>query len=1051
MNAFSSEQLKPTIGLITALPKEYNAVKAVLDIPRPFTVPGRGAGRRYTLGQVPTSNGGSHYVVLALAAKGNNIAATRATRLLSHFPNVDSIIMVGIAGGIPYPSKPDEHVRLGDIVISDYRGVVKYDFDKETVTESIPRHPPRPPSASLLEAVELLQAEEDAGSYPWRKYLDAAIRKRQVSRPLAKSDILIDTLDPSIVITHPKDPNRRKGQPRVFLGPIASADKLLKNPIKRDRLRDTFGVKAVEMEGSGIADATWFHEVGYLVIRGICDYCDSNKGDVWQRYAAFVAAAYTRALVESIPSQSHSLPDPTELSKLYPAASPPPSRVDQRATNLPIQFDADILTAFRQAVRRDVCDRLEIFQSPREFPEIGAALNTHYFAFLIGEPWVGKTFTALRVLYEYFAQGYNFLWIPYGREVPQELTDQPERFLNTYGRTAIYLEDPFGRETTSRSAERVANSLHYLLRALQRHNGDVILIATSWTYTFQNALVTKPVFEEMTSKKVIVTLGEQSYTPKQLNQIVLGHLAQNNSQLSPEEQRNISNSILAKLRRPGQIEDAIGQWDTSMQLVGLQQIIETVANIDESLPAELGNARPEVLAVLVASYIYHGNPLNVVADFSSLGIDALKRTGESITASSALLFEEILPHLLDRDWVRVDSFSNDVFLQLGHTTRTFAFRNTLKQNFIVRANTSAIVDELLNQNQPSALIDLTDFLVSNIDVMYPSGSNIKQIDLRRLERRLKTLLEKGSAVKGELAYAVTGHLKRYEVWHQVRQLLSEILDELASDTDPLVRLIIAGAIAENFEALPQYAKGIFELLATDKSPIVKHGVAEAYVWRTPNLPTHYRALFQRLLLDPDPEVRGMIADLLCFIYDIEEIAERVEAKQHLPAFFDDPDDIVLGWLIFASIFHRDAVPGELAEKALDRALQYGISSLAENAFVSAVLYHLRYLEIHSILKSRQDMLRKFLAGTTNAEQSKYRGSTELLREASPFSKKALLVLDRLSESRNADVRSGVLFITVAHGPTGTVGVQEKVEQLLRDEELKNNTLAQAIARFFQLN
>jgi tetratricopeptide (TPR) repeat protein len=62
------------------------------------------------------------------------------------------------------------------------------------------------------------------------------------------------------------------------------------------------------MESSGIADATWNHEVGYLVVRGICDYCDSNKGDEWQEYAALVAAAYMRALLESMPCTDQTAP-----------------------------------------------------------------------------------------------------------------------------------------------------------------------------------------------------------------------------------------------------------------------------------------------------------------------------------------------------------------------------------------------------------------------------------------------------------------------------------------------------------------------------------------------------------------------------------------------------------------------------------------------------------------------------------------------------------------------------------------------------------------------
>jgi nucleoside phosphorylase len=42
----------------------------------------------------------------------------------------------------------------------------------------------------------------------------------------------------------------------------------LKNPTKRDYLREKFSVKAVEMESSGIADATWSHGVGYLTVKG---------------------------------------------------------------------------------------------------------------------------------------------------------------------------------------------------------------------------------------------------------------------------------------------------------------------------------------------------------------------------------------------------------------------------------------------------------------------------------------------------------------------------------------------------------------------------------------------------------------------------------------------------------------------------------------------------------------------------------------------------------------------------------------------------------------
>ncbi len=298
------EQTLPTIGIITALPKEYTAMQILLENQIHYIVPGLGAGRRYCLGEIPSVKGGKHSLVLSLASQmGNNIAAVHTTLLLEHFPNVRSIIMAGIAGGIPNPKKVEDHVRLGDIVVSE--GVIQYDFIKEEIRKKIKktenRFQPRPASASLIEAVRLLEADEINGNRPWLKFIKYGTNKLGVQYPFEKNDVLINSSNTNEEIPHPIDPKRIDGQPRIFLGRIASANRLLKNPKKRDQLRDKFRVKAVEMEGSGIADATWNHERGFLVVRGICDYCDPNKGDDWQQYAAIVAAAYTRALIESIP------------------------------------------------------------------------------------------------------------------------------------------------------------------------------------------------------------------------------------------------------------------------------------------------------------------------------------------------------------------------------------------------------------------------------------------------------------------------------------------------------------------------------------------------------------------------------------------------------------------------------------------------------------------------------------------------------------------------------------------------------------------------------
>jgi nucleoside phosphorylase len=287
-------------GIITALTEEYVAVCEVLGCEAELAVPGRGAGRKYSIAKLTTAKAESRTVAVALLSDmGNNSAAIRATQMSNHCPNVEYFLMVGIAGAVPKPMKTEDHVRLGDIVLIDRHGVVQYDLDKEEPAVTVHRHPPRPPGAALLEAVRSVTVGELRGDRPWEAYMKEATLAlgSEWKRPSARKDVLEDQI--GTVIRHPKDSERRKGHPRVFHGPIASANKLLKNPTKRDALRDHFGIKAVEMEGSGIADAAWNLDKEYLVVRGTCDYCNPSKGDDWHNYAALAAAAYARCIVEN--------------------------------------------------------------------------------------------------------------------------------------------------------------------------------------------------------------------------------------------------------------------------------------------------------------------------------------------------------------------------------------------------------------------------------------------------------------------------------------------------------------------------------------------------------------------------------------------------------------------------------------------------------------------------------------------------------------------------------------------------------------------------------
>jgi nucleoside phosphorylase len=283
--------------IVTALPKENAAVLATLD--ESFALSRSDDSNLYRVGSYVRGSD-RRTVILASAGVGKINAATVTTSALRTFPNVEHVIMVGIAGGCPNPNKPDEHVRLGDIVFSNHAGVIEYDFVKETRQGREIRSSLQRPSARLLQTASQLTATELMGERPWEDILSHALVKlgERFGRPPESADVLHEAGE---VVDHP--PAEQTNVPRVHGGAIGTADTLLKHDVTRDQLRDQFNVRAVEMEASGLQGAAWAQGKDIFVVRGICDYCDEHKNDAWQNYAALAAAAYTRALIESMPTE----------------------------------------------------------------------------------------------------------------------------------------------------------------------------------------------------------------------------------------------------------------------------------------------------------------------------------------------------------------------------------------------------------------------------------------------------------------------------------------------------------------------------------------------------------------------------------------------------------------------------------------------------------------------------------------------------------------------------------------------------------------------------
>jgi nucleoside phosphorylase/NTP pyrophosphatase (non-canonical NTP hydrolase) len=290
------------IGIVTALPKEFAAMRIMFDEETPHHVVGD--PNEYIVGLVRADDGrGSHVIALTLLKElGNNSAATVAANLLRSFSSVQDIMMVGIAGGVPSYDQVDKHIRLGDVIVSDNEGVVQYDNLKVGVKSITIRSNADKPSPRMLGVVKAIEADRLMRKYPWEHLIDRGAQLLDGVRPVDVPDELFKwDGDKPTEVRHLTDDTWRSGYPKLHYGRIGAANTLLKDPALRDKIGRDCNVRAVEMEGSGVADAAWNAGQRYIVIRGICDYCDPKKNDKWQGYAAVCAAAYARVVIARMP------------------------------------------------------------------------------------------------------------------------------------------------------------------------------------------------------------------------------------------------------------------------------------------------------------------------------------------------------------------------------------------------------------------------------------------------------------------------------------------------------------------------------------------------------------------------------------------------------------------------------------------------------------------------------------------------------------------------------------------------------------------------------
>ncbi|KAK5219300.1 hypothetical protein LTR47_011554 [Exophiala xenobiotica] len=200
--------------------------------------------------------------------------------------------MVGIAREVP---DTKEDIRPGDFVVGKstvgWPGVVQYDVNGEQMEDQFVRGRALDQQIPLLltamgkaETAALFDEKQDVLFEP--NYDDATVESEESG---------CSHCDPDKI--RPRQP-REVQDPIVHDGLIASSHNLRPHGATRDNSHK-HGILCFGTEATGLRDAAQ-----YLVIRGICDYADSHRSELWQAYAAAAAATYAKEVLSFIPTVS---------------------------------------------------------------------------------------------------------------------------------------------------------------------------------------------------------------------------------------------------------------------------------------------------------------------------------------------------------------------------------------------------------------------------------------------------------------------------------------------------------------------------------------------------------------------------------------------------------------------------------------------------------------------------------------------------------------------------------------------------------------------------
>ncbi|MCK4398381.1 MAG: hypothetical protein KAV25_05250 [Methanophagales archaeon] len=436
-----------------------------------------------------------------------------------------------------------------------------------------------------------------------------------------------------------------------------------------------------------------------------------------------------------------------------------------------------------------------VYVPPLEYEDMAETLKEKRIVFITGTPEYGKTYTAVRLMWEYYNSGYVPVWIKGGE--PAERVEV-RRKLETISAELkpghiVYFEDPFGK-TKYEQREGLEREIGTIIDTVNQVE-DVYVIITSREEVFKEFEKEKLSAKELGELEKKLNIKKPPYNYEKRKQILLNWAEEENCKwLGNEELKNFVLDYMwyeKILPTPLSIKDfAVATYDIEKEKELREKIKEKSKETVKAFAEEVKNMTDDKILFLSFLSIY---------DY--LSVEFVRETYQELVKELDLKdawgFDRVL------SWFKDKISISDKYIRFSHPSYSEALLFLLVEDgSITRINREIFSKLLLKLAEKRG--DTVFFLMAVADNFYELPDDVRnKLLFERLEK---------DAAAWVVARAVANKSDK------LPEDITDLLFKLSEDDEAVWE--VAKAVADNFDKFPDDARNKLLLNLSDKDEAV---------------------------------------------------------------------------------------------------------------------------------------------------------------------------------------------------------------------------------------